>query len=128
MEEGHFDLFQWAYEQGCQWDGEIRNVVAFFAAYYGNIQMVQWALDHDCWVGDATSTGAVIGGQLGMLKWLCELGCPLHDADARMSVARKHLRESGAVGPLESAAMGVRAGLFVWRYDVFCRCDVVGKK
>jgi len=115
MEKGHFDLFQWAYRAGCQWDSEIRNVVAFYAAYYGNIQVVQWALDHDCWVGDATSTGAVMGGQLGMLKWLCELGCPLHDADASEYAAKsgnlailKYLHQQGCLFDEEtcSAAAG----------------------
>lgn len=72
-------LFEWCMNRGCPWD----TFAPAEMAKNGDLHMLEWAVDNFLsLVGEAlfwdekTCSGAALNGNLKLLKWLRERGCP----------------------------------------------------
>lgn len=79
VRKGHANVLQWLFERGC-W----RDVTPQFgkemtidnAAFYGQISVIEWALDSCMEFDERTCYSAAFGGRLETLQWLRERECP----------------------------------------------------
>jgi hypothetical protein len=101
---GHLSVLQWLYEHGCprdasamkkataavgninimdwllQRDGaELPELVMCTAAFHGQLTMCEYLLDKRCPLASRVCTHAAQGGQLNVLIWLRQHGCPWND-------------------------------------------------
>ena len=71
-EYGHGELSQWLCEEG---GFEMDEEVMLWAAYGGNVELVQWLRVNGCPWHERTCTMAAQGGRLEVLRWAREHGC-----------------------------------------------------
>jgi hypothetical protein len=50
--------------------------LCFYAAYYGYLEILKWAVNNNFHLGDNVDGAAAQNGDLEMLKWLRENACP----------------------------------------------------
>ena len=70
---GHFELLQWAHENGCPWGKKTCEA----AADNGQLEVLKWLRANGCAWDDWLCTLAAMGGRLKILKWAIEKRVPM---------------------------------------------------
>ncbi|AJF97763.1 ankyrin repeat protein [Pandoravirus inopinatum] len=122
---GHLDVIQWAKDVGHPW----RDGICDAAARGCHLNVLSWAYDeHGCAWSDRSKAKAckraVRRGDLELIKWLVDRGCPL-DVDAMVRDAMEHDRldildwlHNRGVGWSRQRFVCLYAGLISRRLDV----------
>ena len=67
-------MLQWARDNGCPCPN--LDIIILNAARSGNVEMMTWFLEQGCPLDGMLCTGAAEYGRLEVLMWLREHGCP----------------------------------------------------
>jgi hypothetical protein len=77
---GNLELLRWVLKSGCPYDLENRQVTSA-AAGSGNFALLQFVVERGFVLGPGTAAAAISRGDLPMLRWLREKGCPWKESD-----------------------------------------------
>eukprot|EP00953_Heterococcus_sp_UTEX-ZZ885_P016162 9107-Heterococcus_DN1.PRE.2 len=128
---GQFETLKYLRSEGCPWWNNIQ--IVNYAAESGNLEMVQWVLQHENAPLNADAmTGAARSGSLVMCNYLLSRQCPM-DASAYAAAAYKHhfnvlnwLYEHDcpmSSGACTTAIYRRHFDVLCWLYEHGCRGD-----
>ncbi|KAL6054459.1 Ankyrin repeat domain-containing protein [Balamuthia mandrillaris] len=87
--EGQWEVLKWLhFEVGCAWSGA--SVCSAIAAI-GNLSMLQWVRDRGCPWDESTCSAAAGKGHLEVLQWAREQGCPWQESTCNKAAMNGHL-------------------------------------
>jgi hypothetical protein len=85
---GHLDLLRWAVDNGCPWESH----TCAWAAEGGHLDCLKYAREHarPCEWGHTTTRAAAFRGDLEMLRWAVDRGCPFDPSYCLYVATRFH--------------------------------------
>jgi hypothetical protein len=124
---GHLHILKWLHRYDCPVDASIFAE----AAYYGHVDVLEWA--HTCcpWSSYACASAAR-GGHLHVLKWLRSIGCPWNDMTCSHAALGGHLeilqwaRENRCSWCSETCSYAAEEGhldILKWAHENGCPWD-----
>ena len=88
---GNVALAKRALAEGCPRKNEYGSSMAWFAAGYGQVELVKWLCGEGGFAMDEDVMGAAESGNLELVKWLRGEGCPWDASTCRCAVYEGHV-------------------------------------